>query len=147
VFGDVVEVGLSTGRKVVEGELADEDVQVSQGHCADCRLQVAAYTRNHLLAGRAVAHHVEAPKKMFCARHFLMMGEILLAVAAYVGAVARDGREYHLILVGMQKGGVSYAEMLVDSGIVVASCGPLESDVMEENPYHRRRHHRHPSCR
>lgn len=140
-------MGQNTGRKVVEEELADEGVQVSQGHCVDCRLQVVAYMRNHLRAARAVAHHVEAPKKMFYARHFLMMGEILLAAAAYVGAVARDERGYRLISVEMQKGDVSYAEMLVDSGIVVASYGPLESDGMEESPYHHRHHHRHPSCR
>ena len=142
-----MEVGLNIGRTVVEVELAGEDVQVLQGHYADCRLQVVAYTRNHLRAALAVAHHAEAPKKMFYARHFLMMDEILLAVVVYVGAVARGESGYHLILVGMQKGGVSYAEMLADSGIVVASCGPLESDGMEESPYRRRRHHRHPSCR
>jgi hypothetical protein len=147
VFGDAVEVGLNIGRRVVEVELADEDVQVLRGHCADCRLQAVAYTRNHLQEALAVAHHVEAPKKMFYAWHFLMMGEILLAAAAYVGAAAHDGTGCHLILVGMQKGDVSYAEMLVDSGIVVASCGPLESDGMEESPYHHRRHHHHPSCR
>jgi hypothetical protein len=146
VFGDAVGVGQNTGRKVVE-ELADEDVQASQGHCVDYRLQVVAYTRNHLPAARAVARHVEAPKKMFYARHFLMMGEILLAAAAYVGAVARDERGYRLISVGMQKGDVSYAEMLVDSGNVVASYGLLESDGMEVRPCRHRRHHRRPSCR
>jgi hypothetical protein len=147
VLGDAVEVGLNIGRTVVEVGLADEDVQALQGHYADCRLQVVAYTRNHLRAALAVAHHVEAPKKMFYARHFLMMGEILLAVVAYVGAVARDERGYRLISVGMQKDDVSYAEMLVDSGTVVASYGLLESDGMEGSPYHRHRHRHHPSCR
>lgn len=147
MFGDAVEVDLNTERKVVEVELADEDVQALQGHYADCRLQVVAYTRNHLQAAQAVARHAEAPKKMFYALHFLMTGEIPLVVVAYVGAVGRDGREYRLISVGMQKGDVSYAEMLVDSGTVVASYGLLESDGMEERPYHHRHHHRHPSCR
>jgi hypothetical protein len=147
VLGDAVEVGLNIGRNVVEVEPADEDVPALQGHYADCRLQVVAYTHNHLRAVQAAEHRVEAPKKMFYARHFLTMGEILLAVAAYVDAAVRDERGYHLISVGMQKGDVSYAGMLVDSGNVVASYGLLESDGMEESPYHRHRHHRHPSCR
>jgi len=146
VLGDAVEAGPNIGMRVVEVELADEDVQASQGHYADYRLQVVAYTRNHLRAALAAAYHVEGPKKMFYARHFLMMGEILLAVVAYVGVVVRGERGYRLILVEMQKDDVSYAEMLVDSGTVVASYGLLESDGMGESPYHRHRHHRHPSC-
>ncbi len=138
---------LNIGKKVAEVELAHEDVQVLQGHCADCRLQVVAYMRSHLPVAQAVAHHVEVPEKMFYARHFLKMGEILLAVAVYVGAVAHGEREYRLVLVGMRKDDVSCAERQVGSEIVVASCGPLENDGMEESPYHHRHHHHHPSCR
>jgi hypothetical protein len=103
--------------------------------------------RNHLLVARAAAHHVVVPEKMSYERHFLKRGEILPVAAVYVGVVVRDEREYHLILVGTQMDGVSYAGMQLDSGIAGASYGLLESDGMEESPYHRRRHHRHPSCR
>lgn len=147
MFVDVVEVGRNIGRRVLEVELADEDVQILQGHYVGCRLQVVAYMRNHLQVARAVAHHEEVPKMMSYARHFLKTDEILLVAAAYVGAVVRDEKEYRLILVGMQKDGASCAGMLVDSGIVVASCGLLESGGMEESPYHHRHHHHHPSCR
>jgi len=84
---------------------------------------------------------------MSYAWRFLKTDEILLVAAAYVGVVVHDEKEYRLILVGMQKDGASCAGMLVDSGIVVASCGLLESGGMEESPYHHRRHHHHPSCR
>jgi hypothetical protein len=57
VFVYVVEVGRNIGRRVLEVELADEDVQALQGHYAGCRLQVVAYMRNHLQVARAVAHH------------------------------------------------------------------------------------------
>jgi hypothetical protein len=46
-LGDVVGVVLNTGRRVVEVEPADEDDQVLQGHCADYKLQVVAYTHSH----------------------------------------------------------------------------------------------------
>lgn len=147
MFVDVVEAGRNIGRRVLEVELADEDVQVLQGHYAGCRLQVVAYMRNHLQVARAVARHEEVPKMMSYARHFLKTDGILLVVAAYVGAVARDEREYRLILAGMQKDGASCAGMLVDSGNVVASCGLLGSGGKEESPYHHRRHHHHPSFR
>jgi hypothetical protein len=93
-----------------------------------------------------VARHVEVPKKMFCAPRFLTTDEILLAAAVYVGAVAHDEMEYHLIWVEMQKGVAAYAGMLVDFETAEASCGPLENDEMEENPYHRHRRHHHPFC-
>lgn len=82
---------------------------------------------------------------MSYARHFLKTGEILPAVEAYAGAVARDERECRLILVGTQMDGASCVGMPVDSGIVVASCELLANDEMVESPYHRRHHHRHPS--
>lgn len=47
VFGDVLGVVLNTGRKVVEEEPADEDVQELPDHCVGYKLQVGAYTHSH----------------------------------------------------------------------------------------------------
>ncbi len=94
---DAVEVGRNIRRKVVEVDLASEDVQVLQDHCVDCRLQVVAYMRNHLPEGPAVAQHVVVPKMMFYALHFLKTDAILLGAAAYVGAVAHDEKEYRFV--------------------------------------------------
>lgn len=87
---------------------------------------------------------VVPPNQMSCALRFLMMDETQLAAVAYVGAAAHDDMGYHLISVEKRKGVASYAGMLVESETVVASCVPLESDGMEENPYHHHRHHHHP---